>query len=188
MNAAYYKIVSGIKGWKLIPQRAENACDEIKKRSRLYIDKWVAANGYHVLGRRGRLADFSSHMRNYALEHLIEPLIHHNQIYNTSINPIDNKRSAMYVDEWVAANGYEVLGRKGKLKDFSSGVRNYAHEHLVEPLIHHPQIFNTSINPIDKKKTNNVIATGQGNDIKFETLRYVQKRYWEVGKSSQIFL
>ena len=96
-------------------------------------------------------------------------------------NPEIKKRARLYVDKWVAANGHEVLGREGRLSDFSSIKRQYAHEHLIEPLIHHKKIFNTSRLPIGKMKTNSIISKGQGCDIKFEMLRYVQEKYWNVG-------
>lgn len=51
--------------------------------------------------------------------------------------------------------------------------------HLIEPLIQHAGINNTSRNPIGKIKTNSVIAKGQGCDIKFESLWYVQEKYWQ---------
>lgn len=107
-------------GWKAAPQRAEKASEEIKQRSRTYVDKWVAVNGYDVLGRRGKLSDF------YSLK------------------------------------------------------RNYAHEHLIEPLIHHPEIYNTSPNPAHNIKTNSMLSKGMGCDIKYEMLMYVQEKHHGV--------
>lgn len=51
---------------------------------------------------------------------------------------------------------------------------------MIEPLIHHPEIYNTSPNPAHTIKTNSMLSKGMGCDIKYEMLRYVQEKHHGV--------
>lgn len=77
-----------------------------------------------------------------------------------------------YIKGWIKINGFECLGRKGNLEDRQSWFE------LCEPMIKHRDIFNT-LNTKNALLTFCFLSPSTGNDVFFETLRFVQSECWD---------
>lgn len=77
-----------------------------------------------------------------------------------------------YIKGWIKINGFECLGRKGSLEDQQSWFE------LCEPMIKHRDIFNT-LNTKNALLTFCFLSPSTGNDVFFETLRFVQSECWD---------